>query len=259
MGCIVLDHHNTTAGLWQRLRSVSLGAWLLLVALLAAIVLTASLGAWQLRRADEKRLLLHQLSVYQAQAVGQDVALLGAAGSRFRRLRLRGVFDSQHPVWQSSQMQDHRLGYVIWMPFHVAGQAHQHKPWVWVNLGWVPQGPDQQPYMPAWQPSATEASHVGIIDVLKTIRVPGVTSQGEPKHWPVVTVHPDWAKLNAHLHRNFYPLSWRLSEPAPDGWVRHHIWVVMSPARHVAYAVQWFALALVFMLCGAWFMYKKGR
>lgn len=250
---------NTDGGFWQRLRSVSLVNVVILTVLCLSVVLTAELGFWQLRRADQKRQLLHALSVNHRQPASQQVDRLNHMRYRFTKLKLHGHFDASHAVWQSSQLHRHQLGYVIWVPFHVAGVAQAATPWVWVNVGWVPQGPDHQPQLPTWQPSTKVELHEGVVDVLPINKVPWIGSQAIANHWPVITVTPDWPTLNAQLHRRFYPLSWRLSAPSPKGWLREHTWVVMMPARHMAYAVQWFVLSLVLLLYGVWFVYKKGK
>ena len=50
------------------------------------------------------------------------------------------------------------------------------------------------------------------------------------------------------LHKSVYPFIIRMRPESAHGFIREWPVVAMSPSRHLAYAVQWFAMALVVVL-----------
>jgi cytochrome oxidase assembly protein ShyY1 len=65
-------------------------------------------------------------------------------------------------------------------------------------------------------------------------------------HWPKTTVYLDLDQVAQDLHRPLYPRVLSLDAEPASGYQRVHAFDFssMPPARHRAYAFQWFSLAL---------------
>jgi surfeit locus 1 family protein len=97
------------------------------------IALLISLGRWQLRRADEKRVL------FDSFAAGTDVTRqidLSTAGlPRYQHIEAGGHYDQARQILIDNMVNAERAGYFVITPFALTGGG-----WVLVNRGWVPLG-----------------------------------------------------------------------------------------------------------------------
>jgi surfeit locus 1 family protein len=58
----------------------------------------------------------------------------------------------------------------------------------------------------------------------------------------------DMKDIQRETHQAFYPFILRLNKADPHGFVRDWTITTVEPARHVGYAVQWFAMALTLLI-----------
>ena len=97
------------------------------------IALLISLGRWQLRRADEKRVL------FDSFAAGTDatrlIDLATPALPRYQHIEAGGHYDQSRQVLIDNMVNAERAGYFVITPFALTGGG-----WVLVNRGWVPLG-----------------------------------------------------------------------------------------------------------------------
>jgi surfeit locus 1 family protein len=203
------------------------------------IALLVSLGRWQLRRAEEKRVL------YESFAAGADATLPVDLATphlrRYQHVEASGRFDQTRQILIDNMFDGERVGYFVITPFALTGGG-----WVLVNRGWVPLGR-----------SRAERPAIPVAPVVRTLRgradnmpSPGI-HMGTPlplaPPYPVVANFPKQADIARLLGES----SWTdaadlvLLDPGePDGFARHWSAPGFPPMRHIAYAVQWFALAL---------------
>jgi surfeit locus 1 family protein len=210
----------------------------LLTIVLIAVLL--SLGRWQLKRADEKRAL------FDAFAAGTDatqtVDLESPHLPRYRHIEAGGRYDSTRQILIDNMSNaEGRAGYFVITPFKLTGGG-----WILVNRGWVPVGPNRGSRPPIAVPSGTRQLH-GRADNLPRpgIQLGDRTALAPP--YPIVANFPTHAEIAQLLHES----SWSaaadvvlLDAGEPDGYLREWTAPGFPPMRHVAYAVQWFALAL---------------
>jgi len=206
---------------------------------MALIVLLISLGRWQLRRADEKRVL------YESFAAGADATLsVDLATPRLRRyqhVEAGGHYDQSRQVLIDNMMNGERAGYYVITPFALTGGG-----WLLVNRGWVPLGASraERPAIPV----AGDTRRVrGRADNMPSPGIQMGTKAQLAPPYPVVAGFPSHADIARLLGES----SWTaaadlvLLDPGqPDGYVRNWSAPGFPPIRHIAYAVQWFALAL---------------
>ena len=217
-------------------------AWgaLLTAAALAAFV---SLGWWQIGRAREKQALIESF----ARGTQTSVELKGDITvdelPRFQHIRLEGHYDPWHQVLLDNMPSRVGLpGYRVLTPFRRDGSTRV----LLVDRGWVPLG-DSRAVLPDVTVGADYRAVSGRLDHLPEpgVRVGDAGVAGD-KHWPRVLNFPRTADLEQVLGTRIESRILLLDPAAPDGYER--VWrpaVGFGPERHLGYAIQWFALAIV--------------
>jgi surfeit locus 1 family protein len=213
---------------------------LLTIVLIAFLI---SLGRWQLRRADEKRVL------FDSFAAGADatlpIDLRTPPLRRYQHTEASGHYDETRQVLIDNMVNGERAGYFVITPFALTGGG-----WVLVNRGWVPLGASR-----AERPAVPVAGDTrrlrGRADNMPSPGIQMGTKAALAPPYPVVAGFPSRREIAQLLHES----SWTsaadlvLLDPGePDGYVRNWSAPGFPPMRHIAYAVQWFALALTLLV-----------
>lgn len=215
----------------------SVFATVLLLAGVAAFVL---LGRWQLDRAEEKRALIEQYSAGDRTTLDltQETA---AQIPLYQHVRLAGRFDASKQILLDNMPSQHQgAGYRVVTPFALEGGGS-----ILVDRGWVPLGAsrDQLPTVDV----PTDSRHIeGRFDALPR---PGIAldtaTPDSSAGWPRVMNFPRQADIEAALGHGLVPGLVLLDSDQRDGYQRE--WqarLQFNPDRHIAYAVQWFGLAM---------------
>jgi surfeit locus 1 family protein len=198
------------------------------------------LGRWQLQRADQKRAL------YDAFAKGADttrvIDLRSPPLSRYQHVEVRGSYDESRQVLidNMTDVLGH-AGYFVITPFAMSGGG-----WLLVNRGWVPLGASRAD-LPAVKVDGTERTIRGRADHLPA---PGI-QMGQRAvlraPFPVVANFPSRAEIAELLQETSWSAATDvvlLDADQPEGYARRWQAPGLPPLRHLAYAVQWFGLAL---------------
>jgi surfeit locus 1 family protein len=213
---------------------------------LLAIVLIAlliSLGRWQLRRADEKRVLFDSFAA--GTDATQTIELRTPPVRRYQHVGASGHYDPTRQILIDNMVNAERAGYFVITPFALAGGG-----WVLVNRGWVPLGASR-----AERPAIPVSSDVrqvrGRADNMPSPGIQMGTKALLAPPYPVVAAFPSRNEIARLLGES----SWTsatdlvLLDPGePDGYVRDWSPPGFPPMRHIGYAVQWFALALTLFI-----------
>ena len=222
-------------------RSFAPPAWTVgLTALGLAIFV--SLGYWQLGRAQEKRALLEAFTsgsedIVDATGLGFDEL------ARYQRVRLRGTYDATRQILLDNMPSAAgRPGYRVLTPLERA----DGRGWVMVDRGWVPLGSTRDD-LPNVAVGAGDRELTGTLDGLPIpgVRVGPAASPGATS-WPRVLLFPTEADVESALGVEVESRIILLDAGVPDGFERE--WrpaLGLGPERHLGYAVQWFAFALV--------------
>jgi surfeit locus 1 family protein len=213
--------------------------------LLTAVAVAAfvSLGWWQVGRAREKQALVESF----ARGTRTSVELLADVTvdelPRYQHLRAEGRYEPAYQVLLDNMpSQSGRPGYRVLTPFRRQGSDRL----LLVDRGWVPLGTSRE----ALPVIGVTAEHRAVSGRLDQLPVPGVrvgeaTTPGDER-WPRVMNFPRQADLEQALGSPVESRILLLDPAAPDGYER--AWrpsVGFGPERHLGYAIQWFALALV--------------
>jgi surfeit locus 1 family protein len=212
---------------------------------LLGLVVFVSLGFWQLGRAGAKRA---QADAFIAgagstvDATGRDLDVL----PRYQHVRLRGRYDAARQILLDNMPSpDGRPGYRVLTPFARA----DGRGWILVDRGWIPLGATREA-RPDLRVAGEERTVSGLLDELPVpgVRVGPAAAPGRAE-WPQVLLFPTPGDVESALGHGAGRHIVRLDASAADGYRRD--WRPspdFGPERHVAYAVQWFAFALVTIL-----------
>lgn len=213
------------------------------VALVAlGLAVFVSLGYWQLGRAHEKQALFDAFMQGSQDTV--DATGLGFDDlARYQHVRLRGSYDATRQILLDNMPSvTGRPGFRVLTPFERA----DGRGWVLVDRGWVPLGATRED-LPDVTVGVREREVSGILDVLPIpgMRVGPAAAPGSAD-WPRVLLFPTEADVESALGVDVEPRIVLLDASAPGGFERK--WrpaLGFGPERHLGYAIQWFAFALV--------------
>lgn len=220
---------------------------------IAGIASFARLGFWQLSRAAEKNALQAQYAAGQESVVELSAANAGSL-VRYQRVRARGRYDSAHQILlENLPSAMGQPGYRVVTPFEL-----EQGGWVLVDRGWRRLGATRSDI-----PDVTVNGGVRTISgQLSALPRPGVRlATGEAAAgWPRVMSYPERATIERALQRAVLPGLVLLDADQPDGYER--VWqarIDMGSERHLGYAVQWFAFAVLAVVLYVVMALRRGR
>ena len=234
---------------------MSRAKWVVLLAALVGVALTARLGVWQLDRAAQKNALqaaLDERRALPALATGslaRDAA--EAALQHHRRIVLPGRWLAEATVYLENRQMQGRPGFFVVTPLLLDdGTA------VLVQRGWQPRD---------------------LIDRTKVVTPP---TPAEPVEVAGRIAPPparlyefdgvDTGPLRQNLDLDAFGREWRLKlrplsvlqeagTPPPDGLLRDWLPPATGVHKHYGYAFQWFALSALILGLYVWFQLIRPR
>lgn len=223
-----------------RIRRPSIFAVLLT---LIGIGVFCALGVWQLDRATYKENVLarfHHAAAAPLESLAQAVS--DPRPNDYPHVETSGRLDGDRVYFLDDQMRAGRLGVMVFVPFVPEGSAHT----LLVNLGFLAKMGADSTSLPDVPP--IPAHEVTLTGVYAPPPLPGLKLGGNPlarqKTWPKLVTWIDTREIAADLHRKVYPHVLLLDPDPHSAYLRHWTANVMPPARHRAYALQWFSFAI---------------
>lgn len=229
--------------------------WVPTLAYLCLLPLLLALGSWQLGRSDEKRALIEQEQQRIAGAVLHVPAVIDANVNdlRYRRVELAGQYDSAHQFLLDNQISEGKAGYYVLTPLIMQGSDRA----VLINRGWLPSNPDRQ-VLPDVQIKTQQTTVTGRANQFPSVGIKLAGSEIPGDGWPSRVQVVNSEVLAKKLGYALLPFQIELDKELVDGFKRE--WqtaAVMPPEQHIAYAVQWFGLALTLTILFFWYSFKK--
>ncbi len=214
-----------------------------------------SLGIWQLDRSEQKRAFFKS----QEQAIATETLHLSAVlennteALRYRLVEVAGRYDGAHQFLIDNQISGGKAGYFVLTPFVLTGGSKA----VLVNRGWIPLNPDRS-VLPDLQINKAEAIITGRINNFPSVGIKLAGAEIPTADWPSVVQVVDSNILAEKLGYSLFQFQIELSKELPDGYKREwHTSTIMPPEQHMAYAIQWFALALTLTILFIWYSFKN--
>ena len=239
----------------MRRRPFSFQGALVLLATLAGVVLTGSLGLWQMGRAAEKQALVQARA--QQQALAPLVAAALPAGDAqlqallYRRVQLQGQWLHAHTVFLENRQMQGRPGFFAVTPLQLVAPG---APVVLVQRGWVPRAFTDRSLVPALaQPAGTVTVEGVLAPWPSRIYDFGETGEGP------IRQNLDFASYRESTGLPLLDLSVQQSGPAEDGLLREWPQVASGVEKHHGYAFQWFAMAALILALYVWFQIVQPR
>jgi len=220
---------------------------------LIGLTILLFLGFWQLDRAEEKRIfLLKEQSVDPAVITLHAVNEVDAESLRYRKVTISGHYDSDHQFLLDNQILDGQVGYFVMTPFIFDDyQQGQYKA-VLVNRGWIPLNKDRR-ILPDLMIDSTKTNLSGRINGFPSVGIRLKGAEIPTQGWPSVAQLVDINILSGKVGYPLLPVQVELNAGAENGYKRH--WrkqKIMPPEKHIAYAVQWFGLAITLTILFFW-------
>lgn len=227
-----------------------------LLATLAGVAITVSMGRWQLSRAEQKQALQRVMDeraglppLPQAQLARTADA---AQAQLQRRVVLTGRWVGRHTVFLDNRQMDGRPGFFVVTPLELApGEA------VLVQRGWLPRDARERTRLPAVPAPGGAVTVVGrVVGPPSRLFDFGKGDEGSQEGTRVpIRQNLDPAAFARETGLKLRPLSvQQLAAPVPDdGLQRRWPAPALDVGRHHGYALQWFAMAAVMAGLYVWF------
>ncbi|QPG07265.1 SURF1 family protein [Salinimonas marina] len=210
------------------------------------------LGMWQLERMEEKSLRL--ASIAQKKHDGPlSLAALNTLNPDLQDypVTVNGRVRPDYIVYLDNRIENGRVGYqVLAAVITDAGQ-------VLVNFGWVPATSSRQ-HLPAVTLPAQLTNAEGIIRIPADNPVIRETAT-RLKDGQLLLQQIDIAHLKQVTKQAFLPFVVQLQTPEDAQFVRNWQPVVMSPEKHLGYAIQWFGLAIAAAVIACVVFFSRGN
>jgi len=222
--------------------------WKVSLLCLVTLPILLSLGFWQLDRAEQKRERQQRL---ERIASAPPVPLTRVRAANLpdgRRLLLRGHYLRSYNWLLDNRQRQGRVGYEVITPFELEDGAL-----VLVNRGWVPADAnrDERP-----DPSAPAGEHTLFGHLLSPSEHPLLEEVEVAKGWPIRRVALAPEPMAGQLGKPLLARYVRLDDTSPGALVTDWPDTESSAAKHLGYAVQWFAMALALVI---WCLFANTR
>jgi len=224
---------------------------------LCVFSLLMSLGFWQLDRSNQKREFLNlEEQARAAEVLTFFTALPDHADKlRFKTVVVEGRYDSNHQFLLDNQIIEGKVGYFVLTPFLLKGQEKA----ILVNRGWVPLGADRS-ILPTISLDQGLVNIKGRINNFPSVGIKLAGAERPSDSWPSIVQVVNSDIVGKKLGYSLLDFQLELNKDMPDGFKREwHAPVVMLPEQHVAYAVQWFLLALTLTIIFIWYSLKSAK
>jgi surfeit locus 1 family protein len=210
--------------------------WLILLCFCSSLGMFVSLGFWQLDRAAEKRALATSL---QTRARADALPLRQAERSddfgSMSRVLLNGEYDNEVSFLLTFQFFQGQPGYEVLTPFRSDDGSL-----LLVSRGWLSSAAGSAlPAIPEVEGRHQIQAQIYIPD----LEVPAATVSDNS--WPLRLSRLNVPQAGRLLGEPLYPHVLRLEAGQPGVLSRHWQPVRVSTRTHIAYALQWFGIALL--------------
>lgn len=209
----------------------------------AGVLVFVRLGVWQLHRADFKEELLRR---YAAAASAPVQAFEAMADQPpvdvYPRVRVEGHYLADRVYLLDNPKHDSMGGVEVYVPFQ---PMHQDR-LLLVDLGFLPgNGTDKPPQLPPLPSDVQTLQGVYQPAPGKGFELGG-NALAQQTQWPKTSIYLDLEQVANDLHTRLFPRVLVLDADPASIYVRVHTLDLssMPPARHRAYAYQWFTFAI---------------
>ena len=237
--------------------STSARAGVVLLAAVLGVAATASLGAWQLRRAAQKLALQSALDTRaQLPTLGANElarTALDAPAQHYRSVRLRGTWVERSTVYLENRQMNDRVGFYVVTPLQLEGRAGA----VLVQRGWVGRDLLDRTLLPRLDTPRSSVEVIGHIAPPPARLYDFAGAASGP-----IRQNLDLDGFAVESGLVLAPLSVQQADApatAGDGLLRQWPRPAVDVQKHYGYAFQWFALCALMAGLYVWFQLVRPR
>ena len=217
------------------------------IATVLGIGLFVSLGQWQIQRADEKTQILEQFTQNKTKPI---IALPSEISKESKMLTYRNVFFFGIPLVHrqfllDNQIRNGKAGINIITPFERDDGST-----ILVDRGWMEFSRGQ---LPVIELPKQRMRIQGTIYIPPGKAFSLGTFDADADTWPRLITHLDYAAIGEKLGVTIPELTVRMDPHKDSNQAQAYLrqWpgvALLQPDRNLAYAIQWFALALTVLI-----------
>jgi surfeit locus 1 family protein len=209
----------------------------------ALLPLFVSLGLWQWNRGQLRQQDWQQFARTDLPAADVPASRL-AQMPRYARVRVRGQLDGERQFLLDNMSHRGAPGYEVLTVLRLEEGSR-----LLVNRGWVPFSGFREQLPDVALPPEAAGGRVELTGRLAGLPSVGLASgrlaPAADGRWPRVTSFPTMEQLEQAYGSKLLPVVLLLDADAGPGFVREWHPPGLPPERHVGYAVQWWAFALL--------------
>lgn len=209
------------------------------VAALLGISVTLAAGAWQVSRAEEKARRQAQLEALQREPPVTVPASPVAEGDlQYRRVRVAGAFMPEHTVYLDNRLRRGVPGFEIVTPLRIGDSER----FVAVNRGWIAGAPRRDTLPEVRTPAGPVTLEGTVVPAQRVYQLEHAGPEGNV--WLSFNVD----RLRRETRLDLQPLLIQQESALDDGLERSWQRPDSGRDKHLAYAFQWFAMALAILV-----------
>ena len=219
---------------------------LIAIAAVVGVVVTASLGQWQLSRAAQKEALQSAMDRQSGGALVDASTLVQAVNMTqlvYQSASLQGVWLATRTIYLDNRQMNARVGFFAVTPLQLEGGAV-----ILVQRGWVPRNFEKRADVPKIDtPSGLVRVEGRIVPPPSKLYEPGAASTG------VIRQNIDVAQLATETGLHLLPVTLQQTGPASEGLLREWPAINLGVDKHYGSAFQWFGLSALIAALFLWF------
>ena len=226
---------------------------LITLAAVLGLVVTASLGQWQLRRAAEKLALLAAIDGQASKPTLDALALEKSPDLQalvHQPAALRGTWDAAHTVYLDNRQMRDRVGFFVMTPLVLEGARSA----IVVQRGWVARDFQNRSHLLVVQ------TPPGVVEVQGRIALPPSKLYAPGQEQPgAIRQNLELTAYKAETGLPLMAMTLQQTGAASEGLLRDWSVVNSGVDKHYGYAAQWFALAALIAGLYLWFVILRPR
>lgn len=227
--------------------------WMVTLATFITMAVTASLGLWQLSRAQQKLDLQARIESQGRQSPWDEALLLAAVAPQqqlHRPVRLSGEWVAQSSVFLDNRQMNGRPGFFLVTPLRLKGSAKA----ILVQRGWVPRDFTDRSRLPDVKTPSGPVEIEG-----RLAPPPGQLYEFGTGEQGPIRQNIDLSAFAQETGLNLLAVSALQTQGAADGLLREWPTTASGVERHHGYAFQWFGLCALAGLLYVWFQFIAPR
>ena len=233
---------------------IRINFWYLIIFLIVQTLLN-ELGFWQLSRAKAKQTRIVQLEKGSQSILTSLENISTEQIEQFQSVELDLELVGYNSFLLDNKISNKRPGYHV---LNVATDPLSGK-YLLVNRGWIFAGADRNKLPQVDLPGANWQVSARIYPIAQeaiSTASAEIEESRDLSRLPVLDLKV-LAQIEEKLDLKLEPYLLRLNEGSSAAYETNWVWTNMSPQKHLAYAIQWFALALAFLIVSLVVCIKK--